>query len=232
MKYQFYLCFFAFVLFAGISFSQTISSGNQTTNVSPGRFQSEINDFLRQDSVLFPPAGAWLFTGSSTIRKWDNLKTDFKGITIIHRGFGGSTMNDLNYYMNKIVTPYKPGKIIVYEGDNDLVSGTSPDEFISQCDTFIKRVHKALPRTKIYFISIKPSPSRQQYMQVQDEANSKLKKLVRKSRKTGFIDIRPLMYDEKGEIRYDYFESDSLHITNECYRIWAGYMKRKLHITE
>ena len=232
MKYQFYLCFFAFVLFAGISFSQTISPGGQNSSPSPTRFEKEINDFLRLDSVLFPPAGAWLFTGSSTIRKWDNLKTDFNEITLIQRGFGGSTMNDLVFYTDKIVIPYKPGKIIVYEGDNDLANGTSPDEFISQCDTFIKRVHKELPRTKIYFISIKPSPSRLQYQLAQDEANRELKKLVRKSRKTGFIDIRPLMYDPEGKIRQDFFESDSLHITNECYRKWAGYMKEKMHIAK
>lgn len=232
MKYQFYIFLLAFTLLGGILFSQTVSTNGQTSIASPARFESEINDFLHQDSVIFPPSGAYLFTGSSTIRKWDNLKTDFSEITVIQRGFGGSTMNELNYYSNKIVVPYKPGRIIVYEGDNDLADGISPDDFISQCDTFIKRVHKELPRTKIYFISVKPSPSRQQYMEVQDEANNELRKLARKRRNTEFIDIRPLMYDEAGNLRQDLFEPDLLHITNECYRKWAVHMKGEMHITK
>ena len=232
MTNRLYICLLVFTLGGRVLFSQTVLKIGQTAIASPIRFEKEINDFLHQDSVAFPPSGAWLFTGSSTIRKWENLKTDFNEIPVIQRGFGGSTMNDLNYYTDKIVTRYKPGKIIVYEGDNDLATGISPDELISQIGTFIKHVHNELPKTKIYFLSIKPSPSRQQYMQVQDETNSKLIKLISKSRKTYFIDIRPLMYDEKGKLRQDFFESDSLHITNDCYRKWAGYMKRKMHIAK
>ncbi len=230
MKKQLYLCLLTFALLAGAAFSQKVSSYRHISEKTPVGFESEINEFLRQDSISFPPSRAWLFTGSSTIRKWDNLKTDFHEITLIHRGFGGSTMEALDYYTDYIVIPYKPAKIIVYEGDNDLAKGVTPDEFISQCDTFIKRVHEKLPRTKIYFLAIKPSPSRLKFMPVQDEANYKLKKLLRKRRKTGFIDIRPLMYDQAGNIRQDYFESDMLHITNACYKIWADFIKERLQI--
>ena len=39
------------------------------------------------------------------------------------------------------------------------------------------------------------------------------------------------MYNNKdGKLRKDFFESDSLHVNAECYRIWAGYIKRKLGI--
>ena len=228
-KYCLSILFAAF-LFCGVSFSQTKPPVRFITGKTPVGFESEINDFLKQDSTSFPPPGAYLFTGSSTIRKWDNLKTDFAEITVIRRGFGGSNMKALNYYINYIVLPYKPGTIVVYDGDNDLAEGMISNEFTSQCDTFIYKVHSKLPDAMIYFISIKPSFARKQLLPLQDETNKQLQKLVKKRRKTDFIDIRELMYNKEGKLRRDFFESDSLHVNSECYTIWAGYMKTKMGI--
>jgi hypothetical protein len=215
-------------LFCGVSYAQSKSSVRHISAKTPVGFESEINDFLRQDSLYFPPSGLYLFTGSSTIRKWDSLQNDFSGITLIQRGFGGSTMKALNYYTDRIVLPYKPATIVVYEGDNDLAQGMAPGEFISLCDTFIRKVRAVLPKTMIYFMSVKPSFARKQLLPVQDETNRQLKKLTKKRKRTEFMDIRQLMYDPEGKLRRDFFEPDSLHVNRACYRVWAGYMKTKL----
>ncbi len=159
-----------------------------------------------------------------------NLSNDFKGTRVINRGFGGSNIKALNYYIKDIVLPYKPRTIIVYEGDNDLIIGIAPAEFISQCDTFIQKVHAALPKTMIYFMSVKPSFARKQFIAVQEETNSQLKKLTQQRRLTGYIDVTHLMYTKEGKLRRDFFESDSLHVNKECYKVWADYMKEKIGI--
>jgi hypothetical protein len=230
MKKHFFLCFLIITLFCRVSYSQSKSSVQLITGKTPIGFESEINDFLRQDSASFPHYGAYLFTGSSTIRKWQNLGGDFKEINLIQRGFGGSNINALDYYINYIVLPYKPGTIVVYEGDNDLAEGMSPRVFTSLCDTFIAKVHKELPNTMIWFLPVKPSFARKGQLTLQDEANRQLKKLTEKRTNTGFIDIRPLMYDKEGKLRKDFFESDSLHVNSKCYRAWAGFMKEKMGI--
>jgi hypothetical protein len=230
MKKHFFLCFLIITLFCRVSYSQSKSSVQLITGKTPIGFESEINDFLRQDSASFPHYGAYLFTGSSTIRKWQNLGGDFKEINLIQRGFGGSNIKALDNYINYIVLPYKPGTIVVYEGDNDLAEGMSPHEFSSLCDTFIQRVHKELPKTMIWFLPVKPSFARKEQLALQEEANRQLKKLTEKRTKTGFIDIRPLMYDKEGKLRKDFFEADSLHVNSACYNVWAGFMKEKMGI--
>ena len=220
------------LLLGGTCFSQSNPSSWHLPGNSPVGFEPEINAFLKQDSASFPPEGIFLFTGSSTIRKWENLAADFQEIPVIQRGFGGSTMKALDCYAGYIVLPYKPRTIVVYEGDNDLAAGTKPAEFIALCDTFIGRVHRALPRTKIWFMSVKPSFARKTMLPVQDETNRQLKKLIRHRRNTGFIDIRPLMYDRKGNLVPSMFESDSLHVNKDCYRIWAAHMKQVMKIVK
>jgi lysophospholipase L1-like esterase len=200
---------------------------------TPVGFETEINAFLKADSVSFPAKGGYLFVGSSTIRRWDNLKEHFAGLHLLQRGFGGSNMNALNYYAPYIVLPYKPDTIVVYEGDNDLAGlNTKPEAFIASCDTFIHLVRRSLPKTFIYFISIKPSPSRQQYAKLQDQANKMLQELVAKNPRTGFIDIRPLMYKPNGDIREEYFEKDKLHVNDGCYRLWADEIKRQMKLNK
>jgi len=218
------------LLFPLVIYSQSDPSAGDTTPGSPIVFEPEIRAFLSQDSASFPPPGAYLFTGSSTIRKWEDLASDFKEIRVIRRGFGGSTMKDLNYYARDIVLPYKPAVIVVYEGDNDLSDGQDPGAFIAQCDTFIRTVHRALPDTRIYFLSVKPSFARIGMLPLQDEANIRLKKLARHSPKTRFIDIRQSMYDPGGHLRKELFEPDSLHINRECYSLWTSRIKASLGI--
>jgi lysophospholipase L1-like esterase len=221
---------FLTALLTGVAFSQSKSLSRYLPGTTPVGFESEINEFLRQDSVSFPQPGAYLFTGSSTIRKWKSLETDFKEIRLLQRGFGGSTMAALNYYIRDIVLPYKPDTIVVYEGDNDLANGTGTGLFVAQCDTFIRAVHRRSPGTMIYFLSVKPSFARKQLLTIQQEVNRKLKELTQKRSKTGFIDITRLMHDKQGNLRKDLFEADSLHVNAECYHIWARHMKAVMGI--
>jgi lysophospholipase L1-like esterase len=230
MKNQFYLSLLIITLFCRVSYSQSKPSVKFINGKTPVGFEAEINNFLMRDSASFPPYGAYLFTGSSTIRNWENLAADFKEVKVIQRGFGGSNIKALDYYIDYIVLPYKPSVIVVYEGDNDLFEGMSPFEFTNLCDTFIDKVHEKLPEAMIYFLSVKPSFARIQQLTLQDKANRHLKRLTQNRRKTGFIDIRPLMYDKEGKLRNYLFESDSLHVNSACYRVWAGYMKTKMGI--
>lgn len=49
---------------------------NHQTTIS-GRYEAEIQKYEEQDKQQFPPKGAELFVGSSSIRLWKSLKDDF-----------------------------------------------------------------------------------------------------------------------------------------------------------
>ena len=221
-----------YVLFVVVIWFQTINAQlvKRIEGKTPIGFEKEINSFLMADSACFPKPGGYLFVGSSTFRMWHDMQGYFPEIRLLQRGFGGSNMVALNYYTPYIVLPYKPDTIVVYEGDNDLAQHVSPKAFVASCDTFLRIIHKNLPGTVVYFVSVKPSPSRLAILPAQSEANSLLKKMLKHKKRTGFIDIRPAMYDSNGKIRGELFLKDSLHITDQCYRLWADEIKRQMHI--
>jgi hypothetical protein len=41
---------------------------------------------------------------------------------IIKRGFGGSLLSDSEHFADRIIIPYKPKRVFVYAGDNDLAA--------------------------------------------------------------------------------------------------------------
>ena len=90
------------------------------------------------------------------------LEKDLAPLTVIPRGFGGSNMSDVVRHMDKVVLPYKPRAILLYQGDNDIVSGrVTTDMVVDVYEHFLKELWSELPKTRVYILSVKPSISRQ-----------------------------------------------------------------------
>src|SRR5512143_2604124 len=98
----------------------------EETNHNFQKWEKEIAAFEESDLTNPPPKGAVLFTGSSGIRLWKTLATDFPDQRVINRGFGGCEIVDVTHFANRIVLPYKPRRIVFRCGGNDLWDGKSP----------------------------------------------------------------------------------------------------------
>ncbi|MCE2540582.1 MAG: SEL1-like repeat protein [Acidobacteria bacterium] len=134
----------------------------QTETIDPTRFEEAIEAFEAEDRAMMPPAGAIVVTGSSSIRRWHpTLKQDLAPLTVIPRGFGGSTMQDVEHYLDRIVLPYEPRAVVIYEGDNDTGRfGVPPAEIAGRLEAIVERIHAVLPSTRVYVMSVKPSLAR------------------------------------------------------------------------
>ena len=192
-------------------------------------FSDEIASFVHRDSVKAPLKGAILFVGSSSIRKWTDLKSRFPGYAILRRGFGGSTFADLLHYASTIVWPYRPSKIFVYEGENDLAFGQSKDSVYSRFLQFYQAMRQRLPETKMYFISIKPDPSRMRYLPEVIDLNGRIRKFcLHHPCYLKYLDVFQPMMLVNGHPKPSIFVSDSLHMNSRGYDIWQSVIRKDL----
>ena len=90
---------------------------------NPNRFQNEIDRFKADTTNYSSVKDLVLFTGSSSIRIWTDVKKDFPDLHVLNTGFGGSHMSDLLYYADTLILCYRPVLIFIYEGDNDIGDG-------------------------------------------------------------------------------------------------------------
>lgn len=184
------------------------------------RFAAELNAFLHADSVTPPPPAPVLFVGSSSIRMWQSLSTDFPGMPVLNRGFGGSRMDDVLRYADRVVFKYKPRAIVLYEGDNDLQDGRTPARIAGDVAEFLSRVRRTLPLTRVVCLSVKPSPSRWNLIGQMRQTNALLQAVVAQDTMATYVDVFTPMLGADGRPRAELYQSDSLHMTPAGYAIW------------
>jgi lysophospholipase L1-like esterase len=190
-------------------------------------WEPSIRKFEEQDKANPPKLGSIVFTGSSSIARWETLVEEMKPLDVINRGFGGSQYSDLNQYARRIVIAYHPRAVVVYEGDNDLApeSSKTPESVVQDARTLVQTIRAALPESWIYLISIKPSKSRLSAWPRMKEANRMIRDFAGTQEHVQYIDVASVMFDPKGNLRADLFVEDGLHPTAKCYALWTSIMK-------
>lgn len=193
-------------------------------------FWNDIQQFKKQDKVQQPPQKAILFIGSSSFAKWTDVQDYFPEHDIINRGFGGSSLPDVIRYAGDIIFPYHPKQIVIYCGDNDAASSSkvSADTILHRFQRLYKLIRTKLPRTQVTYISIKPSPSREQFFPVMQKANWEIRNFLEEQKRADFVDIWHLMLDDYGQPRKELFGSDMLHMNKKGYAIWSKAIKPHL----
>jgi lysophospholipase L1-like esterase len=192
------------------------------------KWEPEIQKFEAADKAGMPPKGANLFVGSSSIRLWTNLVESFPKKKIIQRGFGGSTMADALHFADRIVLPYEPKQIFIYEGDNDLANGKEPRVVADEFRELVRKIRTKLPKTKIWFITVKPSPSRAKLEPKARALNAEIEWWARAQDRVGVIDVWTPMMGPDGKPRPDIYVADNLHMNGTGYEIWKNIIGKKL----
>ena len=189
-------------------------------------FESEIKAFVKIDSLHPPRRGGILFIGSSSIRKWTDLESRFPDKPIIRRGVGGSELWQLNkYYTKAILLPYKPAKIFLYAGENDIASGRTASQVFVEFKKFWTLVASKFPKTNLYYLSIKPSPSRMQYHAEFAKANQLIKTFLKNKPKGHYVDMGKSIMKSDGSADLSLYESDNLHLNSLGYDRWEKVLR-------
>lgn len=194
-------------------------------NAAP--FADEIAAFEKWDQKNTAPRDAILFVGSSTIRLWKTADA-FPELPIVNRGFGGSTIADVNRYADRIVFKYKPRTIVFYAGDNDLAAGRSPDRVVSDFQAFATSVHDRLPAARLVYLGIKPSVARWQLWPKMEEVNARIRAILRENPQFTYIDTAPPLLGADGRPDARNFLGDGLHMNDRGYVHWNNLLADKL----
>ncbi len=184
------------------------------------RFAADIRKFEAGDRATPPPANPVLFVGSSSIRMWTSLAEDFPGLPVLNRGFGGSETGDLIRYLDRVVYPYRPRMVVLYEGDNDLAAGKSPERVAADLDTVVARIHRNLPGTPVAFLSVKPSLARRALLPAMHRVNETMEARARSDSLLDYVDVWTPMLQDNGLPRPELFLPDGLHMDPVGYVIW------------
>lgn len=197
----------------------------QAQTKKPERFEKNIKAFDHRDSLEQVKPNSNLFVGSSSITNWKDIASYFPKSYVINRGFGGSKFEDLLYYADRVIMPYKPARIFIYEGDNDIAANMDIETLIRQAKTLRKKIAEAFPSVMVVFISVKPSVARWHLKDKYIKFNNALKRYAGKEKLTAFANVWTPMLDENGAVFKDVFLKDNLHMKANGYEIWQKVLE-------
>ncbi len=169
--------------------------------------------------------GRTVFYGSSSIRLWAELATDFPQQSVLNLGFGGSTLAACGWFMERVLIPAQPKTIIFYAGDNDLGDGRHPEEVDLLFVGFMARLRQYLPQVPLTFLSIKTSPARMPLALQIQKTNQLIFQEIAPMPHTRYLDVASALLGSDGNPRWECFETDGLHLSRTGYRAWQTVLQ-------
>ncbi|KAF0239268.1 MAG: G-D-S-L family lipolytic [Prolixibacteraceae bacterium] len=214
-------CFFfaTILLFTGTLFSNA---------QDPSRLKDQVNELVKKEHNFSADKKLVVFTGSSSIRMWNDVQSYFPEYNVINNGFGGSHFSDLLYFYNEMILKPAPNILFIYVGDNDLASKKKPKEILKEAKKLAGKIQQDLPETRVVFISPKPSISRIKLKNSYIAFNKKLKKYCEKNGNLEFVNVWCPMLDNNGNVYKDVFLEDGLHMNKKGYDIWGKVIGKLL----
>lgn len=192
------------------------------------RYEKTIQKYEKESKENPPKDGCSMFIGSSSWRLWGKqLEEDFKEFDAVNRGFGGATIPELTFVMDRLYSPYKLKRVFFFCGGNDVARGAQPEQVFEDFKTFLSRLREKNPDTMVYFLSISRSPVREKSWEKTGKVNDMVRELAQKDEKLTYIDTLEAMQafmDAGG----DPWLEDRLHLNREGQKIWIRQIKTTL----
>lgn len=197
----------------------------------PQRWEESIAKFEKEDAANPPPKGGIVFTGSSSIARWKDIGKYFPEHKVLNRGFGGSTLPDVNHYLSRTVIKHEPKTVVLFCGGNDLASNRTPRQVLGDFQTFYRTIQEKLPDTRVIYLSIHLPPGRVNQADKINETNSLIQVECKANPKLAFVNVHEVMLGKDGQPNLELY-ADKLHPTTKAYDLWAERLRPVLKETK
>lgn len=214
------------------------------------RFEDRIQKYealpIQTGKILF--YGHSLFTRCSciTIAGKDNPKLEEEvrmkdgSQAIVNHGFGTSSADDLLYYYDRMVRPYKPRALVLATMGNDVGFGYSAKDVMEILARIINWAQADFPGIRIYCFNDEPSLHMKGVVnyrtRLRDEYNRYLEDFCTRTpncvyvplEKQAFFFDNPEDIGDYDKVREDIFVADHVHLNPEGYRLFMDFVRELL----
>ena len=238
LKFLFFMSIFLVRFFLNLIFAigftcLCFSTDKRLVNPDPKRFASSFEKFKEEDeSSISKRNNVTLFTGSSSIRRWCTLSTDFPNLHLLNRGFGGAHISDVLHFYNHLFLRYKPDRIVFYCGENDLWSGKSTTQVFRDFKTLCNKISDDFPNATFIYLSCKPSPKRFSKWNTYQSLNLKIKNYCLREPNLTFVSLSHTLLNPDLTFKQGLWDTDNLHVNQDGYNSWKRLLSPLLFMNK
>jgi lysophospholipase L1-like esterase len=196
------------------------AQSNDSTVPAGHRFEKNVQAYEAADRTNPPPQNAILLVGDSQFFRWKTLAEDLPDYTVVNRGIDSFQTSDLDYFADRLVLPCHPRMIVLHVGGNDVNTGKSPEQILTDFKSFVGKVRAHFPTIPIAFSSTTPGPGRWGEAPQRKATNRLIREYIATQPNLLFIDLWDAMLTADGQPREDLWVADRVHPNH------AGYLVR------
>jgi lysophospholipase L1-like esterase len=184
------------------------------------------NSLPLPNEVVQDGCAIW-FMGSSSMSRWASLQRDMRPWSTHNRAIPGATLGEISHRLLNEEKPQPPRAIVFYAGENDIAFGVPAATALQGFQTFMQDKTQKLGAVPVFFVSVKPSPSRWDNLPAQRAYNDGVRALARERDDLHFIDTASqfLVGGRPGP----FYGEDGLHLNDRGYGIFAAALRRALN---
>jgi lysophospholipase L1-like esterase len=202
----------------------------ETVVTAPAASSAASKVLARYEKVLAaarkdPPApGTIICIGSSHMEFWKTASEDLVPLRVHNHGVGGSTMlHAAELFVDNLAVDFKPRAVLLYEGSNDIAAGLAPEEVLADFQQFHRKLHATLPASRLYVISIVPSPGKRfESIDTVHKLNALLRQECDGNSWMKFLDITTPLIGTDGQPKAECFIPGNIHMRPAGYAIWTS----------
>ncbi len=194
------------------------------------KYEKEIKTFDSLNIVEKHSDSALLFLGSSYMRMWSSIRKDIHYNDIIHRGFGGSNLRDVAYYIKRIVYPHQPKAIFMYVGNDitDSEKDKTPDQVLELFKYTVEIIREKYPTVPITWLKISPSEKRWGAWDKVQAANQLIENYSKTVSNVYTISFFDKFIGADGLPNKKLYKGDKLHYNEEGYKVWGSAIEAEV----
>ncbi len=192
----------------------------------PSRFDDDIHRIkARLDAEDAGQTSVGLL-GSSSFLFWDRLAEDVGSLQVRNLGFGGATIRSARLYVPMLFESYRPAKLIVQLGENDLVNDAATAvQTAVELTKLVQELRGVLSGIPIILLSAKISPARLAYAPLINDYNGMQEEFCRGNAGMSYVDMSACLLGPNALPAHRYFRPDLIHLNHEGYARWAALLK-------
>lgn len=201
--------------------------------ISPALWEPAIHSFAKLDAMGRIADGGIVFVGDSDVVGCD-VPHWFPGLAAINRGFGGSQMEDIVFYAEKVALRHRPRIVVLSCGGNDIVFGRSSEEVVGSFAQFAGRLFCEVPACRLVVTAQHTSPRLAKSLPGYDTSIKRLNQLLRAAaenddRITFVAGTRKVLHNDADQPLDECFCPDAIHFSDEGYRRRTGQIRNVLN---
>jgi lysophospholipase L1-like esterase len=215
------------LLFAALAISASAAESATkalTDKSPPSKVMAKYEKVLATARKNPPAPGDIVCIGSSHMEFWKTVSEDLAPLTVHNYSIGGSRMYQAaDLFIDNLAIAFKPRAVILYEGSNDIAAGGKPEDVLANFQKLTRKLHAALPETRLYVLGLVPSPGKR-FDKIDDVR--KTDDLLRKECETQawmkFIDTTTPLIGADGQPKAECFIPGNIHMLPAGYAVWKS----------